>query len=61
MTDFDTIREALRNATTEEDVAQVADKFREDVKALAKKDKARALIIANLKAHRIWSIRNSHG
>lgn len=61
MTDFDTIREALRNATTEAEVEQVADQYRGVLRAMHEVDKARALIIVNLKAKRLQDIKAGFG
>lgn len=54
----DQIKDALRACETAGDVHRVSDQYRDEVKALAKTDKALALQISNLKAYRLWQIRN---
>jgi hypothetical protein len=60
MASVDEILDALRNAKTEAEIGRVSDKYRADVKALhadpSRHD--RYLHIINLKAYRLWQIRN---
>ena len=59
--DAETIKQAIRDCETVDDVERVADEYRDAVRALARStsqsDRTQAQQIANLKAYRIVTLR----